>query len=148
MWSLVLEKMKFHHMINKKRENDEPFHGKEDFGDEEIDAISGKMRWFLRVLANDFVVYRCNSRLNLTVTTDSMVTKHQKISSKNRKILLYLHERKYWRKLFHVWLTCTFARDICYCPHTLVTTYGSNTKVDIFSSRGQFYSLCYCFNSA
>lgn len=46
-------------------------------------------------------------------------------------MLSELYKQKY-RKLFPVGLTRTFARDIFYSPHTLVTTYGSKTKAAVF----------------
>lgn len=45
MWSLVLEKMRFHHMIGVKRGDNELYH--EGFSDEGNNAISGERRWLL-----------------------------------------------------------------------------------------------------
>lgn len=43
MWSLVLEKMRSHHMIGVKRGDNELYHDREGFSDEGNNAISGEM---------------------------------------------------------------------------------------------------------
>lgn len=62
-------------------------------------------------------------------------------------MLSELYKQKY-RKLFPVGLTRTFARDIFYSPHTLVTTYGSKTKVAIFLITKETILWAFAFMSA
>lgn len=60
MWSLVLEKMRFHHMIGVKRGDNELYHDREGFSDEGNNAISGERRWLLWILIFDVVGYQFN----------------------------------------------------------------------------------------